>query len=66
MKICPKCGDTDVIMFDADNDKCNDCGEWFPAIADTPTVYCHACSLVGGAEMPIYHLPPAFPAITTD
>jgi len=23
------------------------------------SVYCHACSVAGGAEAPIYHLPPA-------
>lgn len=22
-------------------------------------IYCHACSVAGGSEMPIYHLPPA-------
>jgi hypothetical protein len=59
MKICPNCGDTNVIVFDADNDICRDCGKWFPAVADKKTVYCHACSAAGGADMPIYHLPPA-------
>lgn len=56
MKICPECGDTDVITFDADNDKCNSCGKWFPAVEDTETIYCEACSWAGGG--PVYHLPP--------
>jgi len=27
---CPKCGGTDIIMFDSDNDICEECNEWFP------------------------------------
>ena len=61
MKICPKCGDNDVIIFDSDNDLCNGCGKWFPAVEDQKTVYCHECSKAGGAERPIYHLPPVCP-----
>ena len=34
MKTCPKCGSHDVTMFDADNDICQKCEEWFPAVAD--------------------------------
>jgi ribosomal protein L37AE/L43A len=26
---CPKCNSTNVIMFDSDNDLCNDCGAYF-------------------------------------
>ncbi len=26
---CPKCNSTNVIMFDSDNDLCNDCGTYF-------------------------------------
>lgn len=29
-------------------------GEWI----EKPTVYCHACSVAGGADTAIYHLPP--------
>jgi exonuclease SbcD len=29
----------------------------------TETVYCHACSKAGGADMPIYHAPPACPDV---
>lgn len=28
--ICPYCGSTNVVMFDADNDICNKCGKYFP------------------------------------
>ena len=38
MKICPKCGSHKVIIFDADNDLCQDCGKWFPAVAEVATV----------------------------
>lgn len=34
MKICPKCGSKKVIIFDADNDLCQDCGKWFPAVQE--------------------------------
>ena len=34
MKTCPICKGNDIIMFDSDNDKCNDCGGWFPDIKD--------------------------------
>ncbi len=30
--ICPKCGSHNVIHFDADNDLCQTCREWFPAV----------------------------------
>lgn len=26
---CPKCNSTNVIIFDSDNDLCNDCGAYF-------------------------------------
>ena len=59
MKICPLCGDTDVIIFDSDNDLCNGCKKWFPAVAEVVEVYCHECSKAGGAERAIYHAAPA-------
>jgi len=59
MKRCPICQGTEVIVFDADNDFCQHCKKWFPAVADIPLVYCHACSTAGGAETPIYHEAPA-------
>ena len=38
MKTCPKCGATDVIIFDSDNDLCRSCEEWFPAVEDVREV----------------------------
>lgn len=34
MKTCPHCYSTKVILFDADNDLCQDCERWFPAVED--------------------------------
>lgn len=34
MKICPECGSNNVMIFDADNDICDSCKKWFPAVAD--------------------------------
>ena len=34
MKICPLCGKTKVIIFDSNNDWCNDCQKWFPAVKE--------------------------------
>ena len=34
MKKCPKCGSIFILMFDSDNDYCEDCLEWFPAVED--------------------------------
>lgn len=59
MKICPLCGDSNVVVFDSNNDLCNGCGKWFPAVAEVEEVYCHECSKGGGAERPIYHAAPA-------
>ncbi len=59
MKVCPECGGTKVIMFSPDDDLCQECGKWFPAVKEEKEVYCHACSETGGAECPIYHIPPA-------
>ena len=36
MKTCPKCGSHKVIIFDSDNDYCEKCKRWFPAVADEP------------------------------
>lgn len=33
-KVCPHCGSGKVVMFDADNDLCQKCGKWFPAILE--------------------------------
>ena len=38
MKICPKCGSTKVIYFDSDNDMCESCKEWFPAVGEIPVL----------------------------
>ena len=49
MKLCPKCGSTDVIMFTADDDICQKCRAWFPAIAD---IECHKkCKTYGEKEL---------------
>ncbi len=41
------------------------CGMWMrlpePPTPQAKEIYCHACSIAGGAEMPIYHLPPVCP-----
>jgi hypothetical protein len=34
MKICPKCGSDKIIMFDSDNDYCEKCKKWFPAVGN--------------------------------
>jgi len=34
MKICPKCGSNKVIIFDSDNDICQKCDKWFPALKE--------------------------------
>ncbi len=57
-KICPECCSNKVIVFDSDNDMCEDCGKWFPAVEEQEEVYCHECSKSGGASMPVYHAPP--------
>lgn len=31
-KICPLCGSDKVVMFDSDNDLCQTCKKWFPAV----------------------------------
>jgi len=36
MKTCPECGSHNVIMFDSDNDFCNQCDNWFPAVKEIP------------------------------
>ncbi len=36
MKTCPKCKSHKVIMFDSNNDLCETCNKWFPAVADEP------------------------------
>ena len=38
MKTCPECGSHNVIMFDSDNDTCEVCNEWFPAVEDVSTI----------------------------
>ena len=58
MRICPRCGGVKVVMFDADNDYCEECKEWFSAVPDVEQIYCHKCSEAGGAERAIYHAPP--------
>lgn len=32
MKTCPHCNSHNISIFDADNDICRDCGEYFPAV----------------------------------
>ena len=34
IKICPHCDSTKVIIFDADNDYCQECKKWFTAVAE--------------------------------
>ncbi len=31
-KVCPNCGSDKIIMFDSDNDSCQKCNSWFPAL----------------------------------
>ena len=38
MKICPECGSRKVIMFTADDDLCEKCGKWFPAVGEEKCV----------------------------
>jgi hypothetical protein len=48
MKICPKCGSNKVIMFDADNDLCEKCQKWFPAVKDIKPEWktiCEKCAI---------------------
>lgn len=59
MKTCPLCGGNKVKVFTADDDICGDCNKWFPAVAEVEEIYCHACSLAGGAEIAVYHAGPA-------
>lgn len=35
---CPYCGGHDIIMFSADDDMCNECGKWFPAVGEKAIV----------------------------
>jgi predicted amidophosphoribosyltransferase len=39
MRICPKCKSRKVITIDSDNDYCEKCQEWFPAVK----VFCDDC-----------------------
>ena len=49
MKECPKCGSNYVIMFDSNNDYCQTCKEWFPAVE---TKKCAAgCKAYYGGEI---------------
>jgi len=48
MKLCPECGGTRVIMFDSDNDYCEKCKTWFPAVADIKCV--EGCKTYGKKE----------------
>ncbi len=49
MKLCPKCGSNKVIMFDSNNDLCEKCRAWFPAISD---IKCHKkCKTYGEREL---------------
>jgi hypothetical protein len=34
LKTCPKCGSHKIIYFDSDNDMCESCKEWFPALGE--------------------------------
>ena len=58
MKTCPKCGSKRVIMFDADNDLCQNCGKWFPAVAAAykPGNRPDACECQDWARESIYPL----------
>lgn len=49
MKICPKCGSTRVITFTADDDICEKCGKWFPAVAEIKCVA--SCKAFTGGEI---------------
>jgi len=59
MKVCPECGSNNIIVFDSDNDLCEDCDKWFPMVAEVEEIYCHECSKAGGAGKAIYHAAPA-------
>lgn len=52
--VCTDCGS----LYDAGSDEqANEPEErWCPKCRP---VYCHECSKAGGADMPIYHVPPA-------
>lgn len=50
MKTCPYCKGHKVIMFDADNDLCQYCGKWFPAVEDVKSTTADASVLIKGFE----------------
>ena len=55
MKSCPECGGIKVKELDADSDWCEECYKYFPTVPEVEEVYCHACSVAGGADRAIYH-----------
>ncbi len=36
MQTCPYCGSHKIIMFTSDDDLCEKCEKWFPALAEDP------------------------------
>jgi len=50
MKICPKCGSFKVIYFDSNNDMCEDCKEWFPALKNIKEPKFNASDLIEFAK----------------
>jgi len=51
MKRCPKCKDNKVIMFDSDNDWCEKCKIWFPAVAEEEDACETGCKYFHGGEI---------------
>lgn len=39
MKVCPHCGSTELVVFDADNDLCKGCDKYFSAVKDIDCDY---------------------------
>jgi len=59
MKLCPECGSNKVIMFDSNNDMCEKCGKWFPAVAEVKCVA--GCRTYAGREIKHHKDCPFYP-----
>jgi len=51
MKRCPYCRDNKVILFDSDNDYCEKCERWFPAVAKEEDKCETGCKHFTGGEI---------------
>ncbi len=59
MKTCPKCSSHNVIIFDSNNDLCQKCEKWFPALAEEKCIA--GCKVYTGEEIKHHKDCPYYP-----